>query len=430
MSDLLTKAKNNWHFVESLFAIVRNGYPARDLKTIGVTGTDGKTTTCHLLYELLRSEYPGVAMISTVAAYVGGKVINTGFHVTTPNAQQMQALLKRIKKGGNKYVIIESTSHGLDQHRLLGCNFWMGVLTNVTHEHLDYHKTFEAYLKAKGKLFRGSKICILNKDDKSFSYFNSLADQKSRVLSYSTDRKATYFASGIRKSEEGTEFVINSKDKSIKVRTCFQGKYNISNILAAVSAARECGVSWESVKKVLNRPIYVPGRMEEIKSGRPFKVVVDFAHTPNALENALFVLKTRLKKGGKLIVVFGCAGERDKQKRPMMGRVAAKLADLSIITAEDPRHESLDMIISKIAEGSKKGGACEVELGGVRNFIRRHVFVRIPDRERAITLAISQARKGDIVAICGKGHEQSMAFGDKEVAWSDADTAGRFLKAN
>jgi len=430
MHDLLTKAKNSWHFVESLFAIVRNGYPARDLKVIGVTGTDGKTTTCHLLYELLRSEYPGVAMISTVAAYVGGKAINTGFHVTTPNAQQMQALLKRIKKGGNKYVIIESTSHGLDQHRLLGCNFWMGVLTNVTHEHLDYHKTFEAYLKAKGKLFRGSKIYILNKDDKSFSYFNSLANQKSKVLSYSTDGKATCFASGISKSGEGTEFIINLEDKSIKVRTRFQGKYNISNILAAVSAARECGVSWESVKKVLNRPIYVPGRMEEVKSGKPFKMVVDFAHTPNALEKALSVLKIELKEGGKLIVVFGCAGERDKQKRPMMGKVAAMLADLSIITAEDPRHESLDMIISKIADGAKRGGAGEVELSEVGNFIKKHVFVRIPDREKAIALALSLARKNDVVAICGKGHEQSMAIGDKEVAWSDTDTVRRLLEVN
>ncbi len=194
MIDLVGKRKNFSHFLTSVGQVIRYGYPARKLTVIGVTGTDGKTTTSHLIYEILKKERLPVALISTVGAFVGKEVIDTGYHFTTPDATVLQPLLKRFVKRGVKYLVLEATSHGLDQHRVLGCNFWAGVITNVTHEHLDYHKTFDKYLKAKSKLFRKVKVAVLNKDDSYFAYFKKVVPQKSKLITYSLKHDATYKA--------------------------------------------------------------------------------------------------------------------------------------------------------------------------------------------------------------------------------------------
>lgn len=428
--NLLGKYKNILHYLTSLKEVIFNGYPARKIKVIGVTGTDGKTTTSHLIYEILKAEGYPVALISTLGAFVGEEKIDTGFHVTTPDAKLLQPLIKKIVQKGARYLVLETTSHGLDQYRTLGCNFWIGVLTNVTNEHLDYHGTFEKYRAAKGKLFRKIKIAVLNKDDPSFNFFRAKASKTARILTYSLNQQADLKASKIAIEKGYMNFVIKDKKKLYSVKSGLLGDYNVSNILAASLAARVCGVSWEKIILALNKFEGVKGRMETIDVGQAFSVIVDFAHTPNALEKVLLTLRKISYGKARIICVFGCAGERDTLKRPAMGKISAKLADVTIFTAEDPRHEKVSDIIDKMAEGAISTGAVEINPEqGVKTEGKHNVFLRIEDRKKAIRYAIKDvAKPGDIVIICGKGHEKSLAYGDKEIPWSDQAAARESLK--
>ncbi len=396
--DFYRKYKNFKHFLSSIKEIIKNGYPARNLTVIGVTGTDGKTTTCHLIYSILKQAQLQVALVSSVAAFIGEKEIDTGFHVTTPDARFLQPLLRKFVNQGVQYLVLETTSHGLDQHRVLGCNFSIGVLTNVTHEHLDYHKTFKRYIAAKAKLFSKAKIAVLNRDDKHFNYLKRTA-RKAKVVTYGIDKKA--------------DFTL----KRFKFKTKLPGKFNLYNCLAAIATTSTLGIDNKTIKKAILSFKPVKGRMEEVKGGQKFRVIIDFAHTPNSLEKTLTVLKKKRDKG-RLIVVFGCAGERDFLKRPLMGGIATKLADFVVLTAEDPRTESVDKIIAQIVEGCQK-------TGGEKD----KTFFCVPDRQKAINFAVRKlARKNDIVAICGKGHEKSMCFGKKEFPWSDKKAVEKALK--
>lgn len=396
--NLVGSYKNKKHLVESIWAVFKNKYPARYLKVIGVTGTDGKTTTCHLIYSILKqAQYP-VALVSSVAAFIGEKEIDTGFHVTTPDAKFLQPLLARFINEGVKYLVLETTSHGLDQHRVLGCNFFIGVLTNVTHEHLDYHRTFKNYLATKAKLFRKVKIAVLNHDDKHFNYLKRVS-KRAKIVTYGIDKRADF-----------------TLDK-FKFKTKLPGKYNLYNCLAAIATASSLGIEEKVIREAILSFEPVQGRMEEIKEGQKFRVIIDFAHTPNGLEKVLTTLKDQKGKS-KLIVVFGCAGLRDVQKRPMMGEIATTLADLMILTAEDPRTEDVNEIIEQIARGCRKAGGVEDK-----------TFFRVPDRQEAIDFAIQKlTKKDDIVVICGKGHEKSMCFGKTEVPWSDQKAVRKALK--
>lgn len=340
-----------------------NGFAGRKLKIIGVTGTDGKTTTSHLIYEILQEAGFKVALVSTVAAYIGDEEIDTGFHVTSPEPWLLQPLLKKIEKKGFTHLVLEVTSHGLDQNRFVGVKFYVGVITNITHEHLDYHGTFEKYRAAKMKLLRMSKHPI-------FKY------TKTRI-------KIT--------------------------NPALAGEYNLYNIGAAVAVTRIFNVQDSIINKAVREFKGVPGRMEEIRLGQPFRVIVDFAHTPNALEQVLKELKKQKAKGKRLILVFGCPSRRDTIKRPIMGQIAIKLADRVIITAEDPRTESLDEIYAQIT-GGEEG------------------FLREDDRQKAINLAVGMAGPGDIVVATGKGHEKSMCFGTTEYPWSDREAFEKAIK--
>ncbi len=422
---IVSRYKNSRHFLSSLLETQKAGYPAKELVVIGVTGTDGKTTTAHLIYEILLCAKYKVALISTVGAYLpkglalsehseSNGFVDTGLHTTTPDAKTLQPLLKRFKEQGITHVVLEVTSHGLDQHRVLGANFYAGVLTNVTHEHLDYHKTFENYRKAKSKLFRGVQVAVLNKDDESFEFFKATSPNNARVVSYSTKGLADVKALNILNRPSGLVFSATDNGVGYKITTPLQGTYNASNILAAIGVARNLGVDWKTIQKAVSSFSGIPGRMEYVKT-RPFSVIVDFAHTPNALEKLLTTLSERKSAKARLIAVFGCAGERDRAKRPMMGEISKKLADISIFTAEDPRTEDLNKILSKMLEGAKR----------VRN--TKHKVLRIPDRGAAIERAIKLARKGDIVVICGKGHERSMAYGLEEIPWSDQEASKKIL---
>jgi len=397
------------------------GYPARQLVMIGVTGTDGKTTTSNLLFHILQAAGLRAGLISTVNALIGEQVFDTGFHVTTPEAPSVQAYLAQMVRAGLTHVVLETTSHGLAQRRVAACEFDMAVVTNITHEHLDYHGSFEAYRAAKGLLFEGLSAtkpkpftpprgAVLNRDDQSFEYLSSIT--KVPWLSYGLSETAGVQAQDIEIAFSGLSFTALGRDLAagqfcLPVRSSLLGEYNVYNCLAALTLA--LGVmrlSPEAVSQGLAAMRSIPGRMELIQMGQPFIAIVDFAHTPNALIKSLAA--ARQLTSGRVIAVFGSAGLRDREKRRMMAEASVGLADVSILTAEDPRTESLSGILAEMASGASARGGVEGQ-----------TFWRVPDRREALRLAVRLAKPGDLVIACGKGHEQSMCFGETEYAWDD-----------
>jgi len=400
-------------------AAAYHDYPSRHLTLMGVTGTDGKTTTSTLLHSILKVATDGKAgLISTVSADLGGAEVDTGLHVTTPGAPQVQALLAQMRANGLTHVVLEMTSHGLAQGRLNGVEIDGAVLTNVTHEHLDYHGTFENYRAAKGRMFdmlartfrkrSQSKISVVNADDPSAGFFAAFAAD--RVLRYGLEHEVDFRAVDVTYGTDATRFTVIERGSPIRahIETALVGAFNVYNVLAAISAARGLKIPVAAVKQGILNVRGVPGRMERIDEGQPFIALVDFAHTPNALKRALEAARTMLAPGQRLIAVFGSAGLRDREKRRLMAETAACSADFSIFTAEDPRTESLDGILAVMAQAAVSQGAVEGE-----------TFIRVPDRGAALYRACQMARPGDLVIACGKGHEQSMCFGTVEYAWDD-----------
>jgi UDP-N-acetylmuramoyl-L-alanyl-D-glutamate--2,6-diaminopimelate ligase len=396
-----------------------HNFPARRLTMVGITGTDGKTTTTNFLFHMLRAAQKKVSMINTVNAVIGDALLETGLHTTTPDAPDAQRLLANMVNAGAEICLLETTSHGLAQHRVTACDFDIAIVTNITHEHLDIHGSLEAYRAAKASLFESlttaadkgvPKTAILNCDDGSFEYLKEkLAKTNIAWLGYSLTHhpEATLTAHNISYRPDKTRFTLQSQAAGFEVETTLVGEYNISNCLAAATAALQVlNISPQAVQQGIAALPGIPGRMERIDEGQPFTAAVDFAHTPNALRRALTAAR-RLTRG-RVIAVFGCAGLRDVAKRVLMGHIAAELADLTIITAEDPRTEDLDSIIAETAQAMLAHGAVE----GV-------TFERIPDRGRAIYRAVQLAQPGDMVLALGKGHEQSMCFGQTEYPWDD-----------
>ena len=397
------------------------GFPSKKLKIIGVTGTDGKTTTTNLIYHILKKSGKKVGMVSTINARIGNREIDTGFHVTNPTPELLHQLLYEMANQGAQFVVLEVTSHGIDQERIAGVDFYGAVVTNVTHEHLDYHKTYLSYLETKGKLFKDVSFSVLNRDDRSFEFLSPISSGK--VVTYGFSRSADYSVTEVKLRGESSSFkILNNVSRgevagSSVVKLNLPGRYNIYNALAAVSVCSELGLDSKQIKNGLETFSHLEGRFDEVKIGQPFRVVVDFAHTPNALEQVLELSSGLRTRSSKLVVVFGCAGERDREKRPMMGEIAGKFANLTVITAEDPRRENLEDIINQIADGCKKAGAEEVFNSGKNH--NKNLFIKIPDRKEAIGFALKNAAANDIVIITGKGHEKSMCYGTVEYPWSD-----------
>jgi len=400
------------------------GFPARQLRVIGVTGTDGKTTTVRLISAILRAAGHATGSVDSVSAFIGGQEMPTGFHTTTPDAPEVQAYLAEMVSRGMEYAVLETTSHGLAQHRVAACEFDVAVITNITHEHLDYHKTYEAYREAKGLLFRAlgrslrkpgvKKVAVLNADDPSYDYLRAFpADLH---ISYGLRRTAQVRPEEIHEGPSGLSLVVSLGGRILSLFSPLIGRYNVYNILAAVSVGYALELPMEAIRQGISAMRGVPGRMERIDRGQPFTVIVDFAHTPNALENALRTARQLAR--GKVSVVFGCAGLRDRAKRPWMGRIAGQLADRVFITAEDPRTEPLEQIIEEIAQGCLQAGCQEGQ-----------DFWRVPDRAEAIAQALSMAQPGDVVIVTGKGHERSMCFGTVEHPWSDHEAILQGLRA-
>lgn len=381
---------NYYHLPKAVLANIIFGFPTKKLKVIGVTGTDGKSTTTNMIYQILKDAGEKVSMVSSVNAVIGGTEYDTGFHVSSPDPMVVQKFARQALKKGDKYLVLEVTSHGLDQHRFWGIKFEAAVFTNITHDHLDYHKTFENYFNTKLKLSKKSKFVVVNKN------IASINGVLGKILTF-----------GLNKGD------FNQKDIKLKLKII--GDYNIENALAALAVAYVLNIPKKIAQKSLEQFVGIKGRMEEVKNNLGIKIIIDFASTPNALEQALKTLRQETKSG-RLIAVFGSASQRDLMKRPMMGEISAKLANITIVTDEDPRYEDRNKIIEEIAQGAKKGGAKE----GISLF-------KEPDRQKAIKLAISLAKKGDTVGIFGKGHEQSINYNGVETPWSDREAVKKVL---
>lgn len=340
-------------------------------------------------------------MVSSVKAVVGNRDYDTGFHVSTPSPFVLQKLMKQAYLTGCDFFLVESTSHALDQNRILGSSVDIAVLTNIKHEHLDYHKSYDKYFQAKAKLFRRVKFSILNKDDESYYKIKNFAS--GQILTYSLSDNKYY------------------PQITDNINTRLPGKFNKSNIFAAVKTATLLKIDISDQIKAIKNFEGVSGRMEEYKSNREFRIYIDFAHKPDALQEALEAVN--MMPHNKIIVLFGCAGGRDVLKRPMMGKIASKLADYTILTAEDPRTEDVRTINNEIAAGCLAGGIKEVNKNSSLRKIRINktkYFFKIPDRQEAINFAIRKlAGKGDIIICCGKGHEKSMCYGKVEFPWDE-----------
>jgi len=418
-------------------------FPSRQLAVVGITGTDGKTTTSSIMEAILAAatqtqdaQQGRVGVVTTVGARICGRESETGLHVTTPDAPEVQAFLRAMADAGCRYAVIESTSHGLHQQRVAGVDFDVAAVTNITHEHLDYHGSREAYVAAKALLFRSlyaspmklgvPRCAVLNADDPG-SYPALLAvlheeamlhgfhiPVRSYGLAGSHDAHLDVAIRNVHYEPGATRFEVRWWGGVFAVESPLIGEFNVYNVACAATAALVLGISDAAIQKGVANMAPVLGRMQRIDGGQPFLAIVDFAHTPISLERALLTLRPLVNQDvpggqGRLIAVFGSAGLRDREKRYLMGRTSGRLADFTIITAEDPRTEDIDEICREIRRG-------------VSEFASSDHFVIIPDRTAAIQQAVDMARPGDVVAAFGKGHERSMCFGEVEYPWSDQDT--------
>ncbi|MCA9945947.1 MAG: UDP-N-acetylmuramoyl-L-alanyl-D-glutamate--2,6-diaminopimelate ligase [Anaerolineales bacterium] len=410
------------------------GFPSRQLIMIGVTGTNGKTSTTDLIRGILRAANCQTGMISTLKAMIGDREEALELHVSTPEAPVVQRYLRQMVDAGMTHCILETTSHGLAQHRVTGIDFDVAAITNITHEHLDYHGDFESYAQAKEMLFRSVanndptpqkpdavlKTAVLNQDDSSYARLAAIPAPQQ--ISYSLHNPAANLhVTDLVTDPAGSSFTLHLAGQTLSVRSPLLGIFNVANMLAAAGAGHALRISPKIIQAGLQTVGQIHGRMHQIQRGQDFIVHVDFAHTPDGLEKAIQAARGILKqigRNGRIITVFGSAGKRDPEKRRMMAEISSQLADRTVLTAEDPRTESLDDILAAMAAGSLAQGGVEGQ-----------TFWRIPDRGQAIYFALGLARPEDFVLVCGKGHEQSMCFITTEYPWDDIQATEAALDA-
>jgi len=390
-----------------------HGHPDRSLKCTGVTGTNGKTTTAFLIRHILDSASLRCGLIGTVKYVVGGEEIPAPR--TTPESADLQAMLATMRDTGGRSVAIEVSSHALVQQRVRGMAFDAAVFTNLTRDHLDFHRTMEEYFEAKALLFEALAAqtakkgrAIINADDRHGRQLIERFGKRLKVLTFGRGVGEDFRASAIRFDAAGATFQLDAKRKSFLVRLPMIGLFNIYNALGALAAAAACGVELRAAIAALATAPQVPGRLERVASKRNFQVYVDYAHTDDALRNVLRTL--RELNPARILTVFGCGGDRDRAKRPLMGAAAEEFSDWIILTSDNPRHEDPEAILRDIESG----------LRGSRH-------EKITAREAAIRHAIGLARPGDIVLIAGKGHENYQEFGDRRVEFDDVAVAGRAI---
>lgn len=401
------------------------GHPGREMVVVGITGTDGKTTTSHLLSAIFAAAGARVGRLGTVDVSLPGEQGSVSNRMTTPESPEVQRLLRRMAESGCDYAIVESTSHGLALHRLDQVDYDIAVLTNVTGDHLDFHKTFEAYREAKSLLFSalssGSakavrKTAVVNADDPSASFMLGRAAGAASLRYAMESRRADVLARNVRLRPDGSDFRIVSPAGAIETSIRLPARFNVANALAAATAALAAGIDLPAVARGLADCPGVPGRMERVHAGQPFEVIVDYAHTGDAVRKVLEVL--RPLTAGRLFVVVGAAGERDPGRRFGVARAAAAGADFAVFTNEDPRSEDPAAIVREIGRHAEGAGR-----------VRGTDFLEIEDRGEAVAAALVLAAPGDVVVICGKGHEQSIIYGSEARPWDDREVARRALAA-
>lgn len=386
------KLKNYcWHLPKAILANLIYRFPSRSLTIIAVTGTDGKTTTAHLIHYLLGKLNIPSEVISTINS--------PGLHTTSPDSLVVQKMLRQYSRSGVTHVVIEVTAHAIDQFRFWGCHFDVSVLTNTSHEHLDYFSNLNDYINTKIKLLKQSKTAIINHDDPSYPLF--LTHHHPQTVTFGTKKTAQYQAKQINLTPKSLEFIVND----LKIKTDSPFYYQTYNILAAIAVINSLGFNFKQLLSSIKHFPDVVGRRQKIDNDLNINTLVDFAHTPAALEQTLTSLKTTTS--GKLIVIFGATGGRDQQKRPLMGQVVSQIADIAIVTADDTRLEKIENINQQIISGFKPKNP-------------QFKYFNIHDRQEAFNRAIKIAKEGDTIVACGKGHETSILHGHTEYPWSEA----------
>jgi UDP-N-acetylmuramoyl-L-alanyl-D-glutamate--2,6-diaminopimelate ligase len=402
------------------------GHPSRDMAVIGVTGTDGKTTTTTMIHQMLVSAGRQVGSMSTVDIRLGDAVDANDSRQTTLEALEVQEQLARMRDAGLTYAVIETSSHGLALQRVVSVDYDVAVFTNIAHEHLDFHKTIEAYREAKAQLIdltAGSarkeieKTAVLNRDDPSYAYL--VNRPIARRITYGLQLDADLKADRVEVTADGLRVDASTPIGPLSLRLKLNGRWNAANALAAAAAGIAVGLTLDEIRQGLESYRGVSGRMERVDLGQPFNVIIDYAHTPQSLEKVLRELRPITR--GKLIAVFGSAGDRDREKRPWMGEIAARLSDYAVFTNEDPREEDAMTILNEIAAGAEEVGWTE----GAQ-------YARIEDRRQGIAHAVRRAGPGDTVLLAGKGHERSILIGRGKEPWDEraaAEAAIRGLPA-
>jgi len=400
------------HLVEAFIMNTKYGFPGRKLKVIGVTGTNGKTTTSFMIHTMLHTAGIKSALITTVGYGIGDDIVHQKQHITSPQASVLQRRLKSFAKAGVEWVVLETSSHGLAQHRVWGVPYQIAVMTNITHDHLEYHGTFQKYLEAKTSLFK-----IANKHGLRYGVANAEDPNADAFLKY-VDNKTTY---GINKGDitarnvalraDGTTYTAAVGKDTYDIKVQIPGEFNVSNSLAAIAVGRKLGLDKAQIEAGIAALKTVEGRMNVIEAGQKFKVIVDFASTPDGYQKFFESMRPLVK--GKLIAVIGSAGRRDDTKRATQGSIAGNYADIVVITEEDDRDEDGATILSQIAKGAKRHGKKENE----------DLFL-IQNREEAIGFAMTLAKnKDDTVVLLGKGHEKTIERADGEYPWNEAEAA-------
>ena len=400
-----------------------HGYPAKRLKVIGVTGTDGKTSLCHLLAHVFNAAGQRSGLISTVECRIGDDLLPDTGRFTTPESPAVQAMLAQMAGAGCEWAVIEATSHGLALHRVDECEYDIAVLTNLSRDHIDFHGTDEDYRAAKARLFQMldeasdkglPKTAVLNADDPSAAFFGD--QTKARVLTYATAAEADIRATGVAADASGADVSADVKGRRVDLHVPRPGPFNVHNALAALATALAAGLDLDSAARAIEGWPGAPGRMEVIDEGQPFTALVDFAHAPASLRAVLEHLRATVR--GRIIAVFGCIGERDRERRPGMAAVAAELADYSIITDDNPYTEDRDAIIADIAGAMRAAGKRE-----------GHDFAVVPDRREAIAQALAMAVDEDAVLLAGKGHERTVHIGAAQYECHDPTVVRAALRS-
>ena len=394
-----------WHFSKAVYAGTKYGFPAKKVHVIGVTGTNGKTTTCFMIWNMLNQSGIKAGILTTVAWGVD-KLEPELNHMTTSDTKVLNNRLKKIVEQGVEYVVLEVTSHALSQYRTLGIPFEIGVFTNLTHEHLDYHKTMENYRKAKGKLFKKAAFSVLNADDAATKYYEKNCKD---YITYGI-KKGKNRAKDVKLGVSGVKYSFGD----INIETKIPGEFNVYNSMAAACVGKKLGLTDQQIHDGIFSLESVEGRMNVINEGQDFTVIVDYAHAPDALEK---VFASIGKQKGRIISIHGGAGRRDPSTRPIRGEILGKSSDIVIITEDDSRDEDPQKIADAFVEGAVKAGKkLDVDL-----------FVEL-DREKAIEKALKMAKKGDVVLILGKGHEKTILRADGAHPFEDIKVAQKILK--